>query len=236
MVRPRNIVSRATKFCRAKATARWATRSPSIKCSRAMRTVRPPVARARSRLRRSLRRSVHRRLRLADPVVSVVRRFRPPAASEAPPQGEGDRCSRRTTPTTRVEARRRFRRRNSNNRRLRSVIRISNTAKIKAKCRVDSLRRLKVASVDRRPIKGSADLRRFSNRRRNTEEGSHPRGEGVHRRRTADSRSLLHNSNRRLSAALRRSIRIPRIACSAHFSSRTKIIRRVISGRCSAVA
>jgi hypothetical protein len=108
-----------------------------------------------------------------------------------------------------------------------------NMAKIKVV--LVGLRLRKADSADR-PIKASVARRRFSNRRRNTAEGFHPQGEGVRRRRTVDSLSRLPNNNKRPSVALRRSIRTRRIASCVRSCSRTKIIRREISGRCSVVA
>jgi hypothetical protein len=245
--RQRNIVSKATRSRLGKAIAPWVTRWLSIKCSRATRTELPPVVAARSKRRRSRLRSVLR-LRKA---VSVVLRLRRPVPKDqadlvAPLQGEGLPFSKPTMQITPAEARR-ISRRSSNHRLRRSLTQINNTAKIKPQLEVLVARRLrKVALVELRLRKAaSEDLLRVSNRRRNSAEDFPPRGEGVHRRRMVDLHSLPHNNPCREClqllanqwwAARRRSIRIRRAASSARFSSRTKTIRREISGRCWVVA
>lgn len=235
--RLRNIVSKATRSRLGKAIAPWVIPSLSIKCSRVTLTELPPVVAARSKRRRSRPRSVLRRRK----VVSVDRLLLRPALREVwvlepPPQGEGHRCSKRTTPITRAEARR-ISRRSNNRRRPRSLIRINNTGKIKLQCQV-------VLVARRRRIKALADRLRVSSRRRNLAEDFPPPGEGVRRRRTVDLRSLPPSKPHQGCSPpllhpwgpLRRSIRIRRAACFARFFSRTKTIRREISGRCSVVA
>ncbi len=245
--RPRNIANKVTRFRLAKVTARWVTRSPSIKCSRATPTELRPVvaAEARSKPRLNLPPSVRRRLK----AVSVGRLRRQVVAwvSEAPPQGEGHPSSKRTTPTTRAEALPTSRR--SNNRRLkdqaRSVIKVNNMAKIKV---VSAVRHLpKEGSVDlRRRHKALVDLHQVCSRlaeARSSVEDFPPRGEGPRRRRTVDSRSRPRRNPCRAclrrpesSVARPRSIPIPRTACYARSCSRIKTIRKEISGRCSVVA